>query len=46
MFVCWANAAIGSASSNEEANSPIRNDLRACICILLDELEEPTTIRV
>src|SRR6202040_1068418 len=43
IFVCWADAAaIGSASTNEEANSPIRNGLEACICILLDELKEPT----
>jgi hypothetical protein len=41
---CWAVAAIGSASANEDANSPIPNDLEACICILLDELTEPTSL--
>src|SRR6202158_1430868 len=43
MFVCWADAAIGSASTNEEANSPIRNDVEACIFILPDELKQPTS---
>jgi hypothetical protein len=32
---CWALAAIGSASAKDEANSQIRNDLQACMCILL-----------
>jgi hypothetical protein len=41
---CWAVAAIGTASTNEEANSPILNDLEVCICILLDELKEPTSL--
>src|SRR5512134_3270051 len=41
---CWAVAAIGSASTNEEANSPIRNDLDLCIRILLDESKEPKSL--
>jgi hypothetical protein len=44
MFVCWADAAIGSASTNEDVNSQNTNDLAACICILRDDLKEPTSL--
>src|ERR1022692_392552 len=40
---CWAVAAIGSASASDKTRTSIPDGLMAGICLLLDEVREPTS---